>query len=92
MMLERPDPSAFTLTRVTIEYKRAARIDDALLVRTTYDAVKGPRLFVSQRITRGEELIASAELQAACIDLSGRARKPPADLLTAIRPLLMPVS
>ena len=88
LMLERPDPSAFTLTKVTIEYRRAARIDDALLVRTTYDAVKGPRLFVSQRITRGDDLIAEAQLEAACIDLAGRARKPPPELVAAIRPLL----
>ena len=90
LLLERPDPSAFTIIKLAVEYKRAARIDDALLVRTAYDAVKGPRLFVSQRITRGEELIASAQLEAACIDLAGRARRPPPELVAAITPLLAP--
>ena len=52
MLLERPDPAAFAITRIAVEYKRAARVDDALLVRTTYDAVKGPRLLISQRIFR----------------------------------------
>ena len=71
-LLARDEPSAFTVTKLTIEFRRAARIDDALVVRTTYDAIRGPRLFISQRITRGEELIATAEVEAACIDLAGR--------------------
>jgi acyl-CoA thioester hydrolase len=89
-LLERPDPAAFTITKITVEFKRAARIDDALLVRTTYDAAKGPRLFISQRITRGEELIAAAAVEAACIDLAGRARRPPPGLAEALSPLFAP--
>lgn len=89
-LLERPDPAAFTIVRMTIDFKRAARIDDALLVRTTYDRARGPRLFISQRITRGEELIATAEVEAACIDLRGRARKPPPGLAEALAPLFEP--
>jgi acyl-CoA thioester hydrolase len=86
-LLERDDPAAFTVTRLAIEYKRPARIDDALVVRTTYDAMKGPRLFISQTITRGEELIATAQVEAACIDLKGRPRKPPPGLVEALSPL-----
>jgi acyl-CoA thioester hydrolase len=86
-LLERPDPAAFTITRMTVDFKRAARIDDALLVRTTYDSVRGPRLFISQRITRAEELIATAAVEAACIDLKGRARKPPPGMAEALAPL-----
>jgi acyl-CoA thioester hydrolase len=90
-LLERSDPAAFTITRMTIDFKRAARIDDALLVCTTYDAAKGPRLFISQRITRGEEVIATAQVEAACIDLKGRARKPPPGLAEALKPLFAPL-
>ena len=94
-LLERPDPAAFTITKMTVEFRRAARIDDALLVRTTYDSARGPRLYISQRITRGhkdggEELIATAQVEAACIDLKGRARKPPPGLAEALAPLFRP--
>jgi acyl-CoA thioester hydrolase len=89
-LLAHETPSAFTITKLMIEYRRAARIDDALLVRTTYDSVRGPRLFISQRITRGEELIATADVEAACIDMAGRPRRPPAGLVTALTPLLGP--
>lgn len=85
-LLERPDPLAFTVVRLAVDFKRAARIDDALQVRTRYEAVRGPRLFIRQRILRGAELIAEAEVEAACIDLSGRARRPPADLVQALTP------
>src|SRR5450432_454832 len=46
-LLDRPDPCAFVLTRLAIDFRRAARIDDALLVRTAYDTIKGPRLLIS---------------------------------------------
>lgn len=86
-LMQLPDPAAFTVTRISVEYKRAARVDDALLVRTTYDAVKGPRLMISQRIFRGGDLIATAEVEAACIALDGRPRRPPPGLLAALQPL-----
>jgi acyl-CoA thioester hydrolase len=83
-------PSAFTLTRVEIDYKRAARVDDALIVRTTIDVLKGPRMLFSQRILRGDELLTQALLHAACIDPAGRARRPPAMLVEAMTPYLAP--
>jgi acyl-CoA thioester hydrolase len=86
-LLETPDPAAFTVTRIAVEFKAAARIDDALAVRTTYDAVRGPRLMISQRILRGRDLIATADVEAACIGLDGRARRPPPGLVVALKPL-----
>jgi len=86
-LLDRPDPAAFAIVRMEIDFKRAARIDDALAVRTTYDSARGPRLFISQRITRGEELVCLAKVEAACIDLQGRPRKPPPGMLDTLRPL-----
>ena len=71
-----------------LDFKRAARIDDPLLVRTTYDRVKGPRLYVSQRITRGDALIAQAAGEAVCITLDGRPRKPTAEMLAMMAPWL----
>ena len=87
-LLQLAEPTAFTIIRIELDYRRAARVDDALLVRTTYDSVKGPRLFVSQRITRGEEIIAEAKVQAACIDMRGRARRPPPGMADLLKPYL----
>ena len=85
-LLEREDPAAFVVTRLVIDFRLAARIDDALVVRTTYDTVRGPRLMISQRIERAGALIAQAEVEAACINLNGRPRKPPSGLVAALSP------
>ena len=82
-----PEPTAFSVIRIELDFKRAARIDDALWVHTTYDSVTGARLNVSQWITRGEELIASAKVTAVCIDLKGRAIRPPRLMITRLSPL-----
>jgi acyl-CoA thioester hydrolase len=80
--------TAFAIIHMTLDFKRSARIDDALVVRTTYDRVKGPRLYVSQKITRGAEVIAQAAGEAVCITLDGRPRKPTAEMLAVLAPWL----
>ena len=85
-LLQRDDPAAFVVTRLAIDFRQAARIDDALVVRTAYDRVQGPRLMISQRILRAQTLIAEAEVEAACINLNGRPRKPPSGLVAALTP------
>jgi len=85
-LLEGDNPTAFVITRMEIDFRLPARIDDALVVNTTYNAVKGPRLFITQRITRDGALIAEAVVEAACISLDGRPRKPPPGLVERLRP------
>ena len=87
-LFAREDPAAFAITRMEIDFRVAARIDDALLVRTTYDSIRGPRLSISQRALRGETLIAQAAVCAACISAGGRARKPPKAVIEALTPWL----
>jgi acyl-CoA thioester hydrolase len=82
--------TAFAVVRLEIDYLRAAGIDDALVVCTTFNTVKGPRLTMSQRITRGDQVLAAAKVQAACIDLQGRARRPPPQLVLALQAKLAP--
>ena len=73
-----------------IDYRRAARIDDALLVRTTYDVFRGAKLEVSQTILRGDEVIATADVHAGCISLNGRPRRPPSVLIDKLSGFLKP--
>ena len=88
-LLDRPDPGAFVITRIAIDFIKAARIDDALIVRTTYDTIKGARMWISQSITRGDEVLATATVEAACIHPGGRPRRPPPELLQSLNPLLL---
>jgi acyl-CoA thioester hydrolase len=79
-------PMAFVVVRMTIDYRRAARIDDALIVRTEYDRVEKARLKVRQTLERGLDVIAEAVEEIACIDLDGRPRRPPPALMDGLRP------
>ncbi len=81
----RPEPIAFVVRRMEIDFVRPARVDDALVVHTAYDRLKGPRIFVRQWIDRSGELIASAKVEVVCIRLDGRPVKPPADIVTSLR-------
>jgi acyl-CoA thioester hydrolase len=88
-LLERADPCAFAVTRMTVEFQRAARIDDSLIVFTAYDSFRGARLAIRQRIERGRETIASADVEAVCIAPSGRPRRAPKDLVELLAPRLL---
>ena len=85
-LLDRPAPAAFAVTRMAIEFRAAARIDDALEVRTRFVNTRGVRLNASQRISRAETLIATAEVEVVCINPEGRVRRPPAQLVQALTP------
>jgi acyl-CoA thioester hydrolase len=82
------EDTAFAIVRMELDFKRSARVDDALVVRTTYDRVKGPRLYVSQKVTRGDEVLLEAQGVAVCITLDGRPRRPTAHMLGQLAPWL----
>jgi acyl-CoA thioester hydrolase len=75
-LLARDPPLAFAITAIDTAFKMAARIDDCLVVHTTFDSLKGVRLAITQKIMRGDELIATANVGAVCIDLNGRPKRP----------------
>jgi acyl-CoA thioester hydrolase len=75
-LLKRDPPLAFAITGIDSQFKMAARIDDCLVVHTTFDTLKGVRLGITQKIMRGDELIATAAVGAVCIDLNGKPRRP----------------
>jgi acyl-CoA thioester hydrolase len=87
-LLEGDAPTAFAVNRIGLDFLKPARIDDALVVETAYDAVRGPRIFISQTLRRGGEALATAAVEACCITLAGRPRRPPALLLQRLAPYL----
>ena len=81
----RPDPVVFVVRHMDIDFIRPARIDDALVVHTAYERLKGPRVYIRQRIERDGEDVAAAMVEVVCVRLDGRPVKPPADILKALR-------
>jgi acyl-CoA thioester hydrolase len=88
--LDKADPAAFVIARMEIDFIKPARIDEALVVVTTYETLKGARLDALQRIEREGEVLATAKVFAACIDLRGRPRRPHPHLVESVRPYLPP--
>ena len=84
------EPLAFVVSELNIKYLKPARIDDALVVRTLYEAVKGPRLLIRQNVERGREVLCRAEVTAVCIHLDGRPRRPTRALVDKVSPWLAP--
>ena len=91
-LLELEAPAAFAVTKIAIEFRQAARIDDALEVRTLFESTRGVRLNIAQRILRDGGLIASAAVEVVCIDMQGRARRPPKEVIGAVRPWFSPAT
>ena len=87
-LLQAEPPLAFVVAEMNIRFLKPARIDDALVVRTRYEAVRGPRLIIEQTITRGDEVLCTASVTAVCIHLDGRPRRPSAGLMDKVRPWL----
>lgn len=84
------EPMGFAVNRMTIEFIRPARIDDSLVVKTHYDRVQGPRILISQVLEKAGETLVKGAVEACCISLTGRPRKPPAMLLQRLKPFLEP--
>lgn len=83
-LLARDEPLAFAVRKMTTEWATPARIDDLLDVTTRFIEVKGARMRLEQEIRRGEYLIARADVEAACMNLFGKPRRLPADILARL--------
>ncbi|GAB5458929.1 MAG: tol-pal system-associated acyl-CoA thioesterase [Henriciella sp.] len=74
-LLAREDPAAFTLTKIEVDYKRAARVDDLLRIRTRSLGVQRARMIFQQTCLRGDKVIAEAQVTAVMIHPDGRVRR-----------------
>ena len=87
-LLDGDKPTAFAVRRMSLEFARPARIDDALTVKTSFDTAAGPRIQIAQQIVRGDETLCEARVEVACIGLDGRPRRPPPGLAMRLAPYL----
>ncbi|MDE0941406.1 MAG: tol-pal system-associated acyl-CoA thioesterase [Alphaproteobacteria bacterium] len=74
----------FPVRRCEIDYLQPASLDDRLEVRTTLRKLGGASLNMDQDIYRGEEKLIQAKVRLACIDGTGRPRRLPDQVRTAL--------
>jgi len=83
-LLARDEPLAFAVRRMTIDWLAPARIDDLLEVSTRFIEVKGARMLVVQEMRRQDQIIARAEVEAACMNRLGRPRRLPQEVVARL--------
>lgn len=68
---------AYAVTHMDIHWTRPARLDDDLLVVSSVEQVRAASCVIHQRVMRGEEVLATAEVTAALLTPEGRPRRQP---------------
>ena len=76
----------WVVKRMEIDFRASARIDDILTVWTRTEAISGARITMAQQLTRGEDLLVEARVEAAIISESGRPRRFPKEWIAAFMP------
>ena len=66
--LERVHEIVFVVRRIEVDYRRPARLSDALDVTVDVEVLRGASLTLLQHVMRGTEVLADARVMLACVD------------------------
>jgi len=86
--LENPEPTAWTLRKVEIEYLRPARVDDLIEVHTRLTLLSGARMNADQDVYLNGAMLTRASIEACIITLTGKPRRIPQDMRNKLSPFL----
>jgi acyl-CoA thioester hydrolase len=79
----------WVVRRAKIDFRRPARLDDALVVETRLADLTGVRMTARQTVHREDDLLVGLDLELVLLTSSGRPGRIPAPLADAIRPFLV---
>ena len=65
--LKKKDKIMFVVSKVNIDYKKAAQFNDALDIETSVDNIGASKVDLTQNIMKNSELYTSAKVSIACI-------------------------
>jgi acyl-CoA thioester hydrolase len=74
--LMREERLQFVVVEANVRYHRPAKFDDQLVVTVTLEGLRGASIAMGQEVRRGEELLVSATVRAACIDADSLKPRP----------------
>ncbi len=76
----------WVLRRMEIDFRGPARIDDILTIDTRTEKISGARIFMAQQISRGDEVLIDAKVEAAIIGEIGRPKRFPKEWMERFLP------
>lgn len=71
-LAEEGEAAGFVVRRMTLDYRRPARIEDVVEVKTVAIALKGASITLYQTVWRGEDYLVGALVQVALVTQDGR--------------------
>ncbi len=84
-MLALDEKLVWAVRRMRIDYRKPARVEEALTIRTRVIEVTAARMRLAQEVRRETEILVAAEVEACLITLDGRPRRVP----DAVRKILL---
>ena len=86
--LRREHGLVFAVRAMRVDFRKPARLDDALQVTVALHECRRASLVIAQQVRRGDELLLDAEVRVAALDASGfRPRGLPEALYNELKPL-----
>lgn len=77
---------AWVVRRMEIDFVASARIDDILTIDTRTEDISGARITMAQTLSRGDDVLVKAHVEAAIVGENGRPRRFPREWLPAFMP------
>jgi len=62
--------AVFAVRHIDIDYLRAAKMDDLLIVTAAVEQMRGASIIFKQQILRGEECLSEATVRVCCVSAS----------------------
>jgi acyl-CoA thioester hydrolase len=88
VQMDEPEPTAWTLRKVELEYLKPARIDDLLEVHTRMTALTGARMNAAQDVYLNGQMLTRGTIEACVITLTGKPRRIPQEVRDKLSPFL----
>lgn len=78
----------FVVTKVSVTYKRPAKLDDILTVKSHIEDLQPKRLTFVQNVWREGKIITEGLVELACMNMEGRGQEITKDIVDMISPYL----
>jgi acyl-CoA thioester hydrolase len=76
-MLDSSEPLVWAVRRMNVDFRKPARMEEALVIRTIVLELAGARMRLDQAVLRDSVALVTAEVEVCMITLDGKPRRLP---------------